>query len=72
MKHIIRQRLRHKVIVTLKDGSSFAGVLYTADSEAVALRNSEALGLGEKGTNLAVDGEVVILRADISFIQLPG
>ena len=71
MKRLLRERLRHRVVLTTKVGESFAGVLYAADSEAVVLRQAEALGVGERGANLVVDGEVLILRADVSFIQLP-
>lgn len=71
MKRLIRQRLRRRVIVTLKSGESFGGVFYEADAEAVVLRNAEAIGMGERQSNLVVDGEVLLLRADISFLQLP-
>ena len=71
MKRLLRERLRRRVILTTKAGETFAGVLYAADSEAVVLRQAEALGVGERGSNLVVDGEVLILRVDVSFIQLP-
>ena len=71
MKRLLRQRLRRRVIVTLKSGESFGGVLYEADTEAIVLRNAQAIGMGEKQSNLAVDGEVLLLRADVSFLQLP-
>lgn len=71
MKHLIRQRLRHRCLVTLKDGSAFAGVLYLADSEAIVLRDASQLDAGPKREPVGVDGELLILRPDISFIQLP-
>lgn len=71
MKRLIRDRLRHRVVITLKDGQAFDGVLYAADSEAVVLRNAEGVAMGEKRTNLPVDGEVLILRADIAYLQVP-
>lgn len=71
MKKLLRMRLRHRCIVTLKTGDAFAGVLYDADSEALVLREAEALGAGERRTNLVVDGEVLILRGDVSYVQLP-
>ncbi len=71
MKKLLRLHLRHRAIVTLKTGDSFSGVLFDADSEAIILREAEALGAGEKRTNLAVDGEVLILREDLAYIQLP-
>lgn len=71
MKKLLRLRLRHRVIITLKSGEAFSGVLYEADSEAVVLRDAEALGAGERGKNLVVDGEVLILRGDVAYMQLP-
>lgn len=70
MKRLIRQRLRRRVIVTLKDGSAFSGVLFEADSEAVIVRETEMLEVGPKREPVAVDGEVLVLRADIAYLQL--
>lgn len=71
MKRLLRQRLRHRVIVNLKDSSAFSGVLYEADSEAVVLRDAAQLDAGPKREPVGVDGELLILRPDIAFIQLP-
>lgn len=71
MKKLLRLRIRRRCIVTLKTGDAFSGVLYDADSEALVLREAEALGAGERRTNLVVDGEVLILRGDVSYVQLP-
>jgi small nuclear ribonucleoprotein (snRNP)-like protein len=68
---LIATRRHRRVLVTLKSGESFAGVLFEADHQALVLRQAEALGVGENRTNVAVDGEVVILRPDVAFIQLP-
>lgn len=70
MRHIIRQRIRKKVIVTTKSGAAFRGVLFACDSEALLLRNAEH-EMGEAGLMAPVDGEVLILRADVAFVQLP-
>lgn len=71
MKKLIRLHVRRRCIVTLKTGDSFAGVLFDADAEALILREAEALGAGERRTNLVVDGEVLILRADVAYVQFP-
>lgn len=71
MKRLIKQRLRRQVVVTLKTGDSFSGVLFEVDSESFVLRKAEALGMAAKGENLTVDGELLVLRADIAYIQLP-
>lgn len=67
----VRSRMRSKVIVTLKSGESFQGILYEADGGAVVLRDSVAVGAGEKHTDLPLDGEMLLFTADISYIQRP-
>lgn len=69
MRHLFRQRLRKSVIVTLKDGSAFAGVLFDVDPELIIMRNTASVG--DHGERVAVDGEVLLPRTEIAFIQLP-
>jgi small nuclear ribonucleoprotein (snRNP)-like protein len=68
---IMRLRHRRTVIVTLKSGHSFRGVLFDSDLAALALRNAEALGAGTSAGPVPVDGEVVILSSEVEFIQRP-
>lgn len=68
MNRVLRNRLRSRVIVTLKGGASFRGVLFDADSQAVVLRDVEHLG-DRPGPN-PVDGELVVLTADVLYLQL--
>ena len=69
MRHLFRQRLRKQVIVTLKDGTAFAGILFDADPELVVLRNTASIG--EHGERVPVDGEVLLERREIAFYQRP-
>lgn len=69
MRHLFRQRLRKSVIVTLQNGAAFAGVLYDVDPEIIVLRNSASVG--DHGERVPVDGEVLLQRSEIAFIQLP-
>jgi small nuclear ribonucleoprotein (snRNP)-like protein len=72
VKRLIREHLRKRVIVTLKTGEAFGGVLFSADSEALVLR--EAVLLEVNGTDRAaqpVDGELLVLRADVAYLQFP-
>ena len=69
MKRLIRQHLRHSVLLTLKTGETFRGVLFAADSEAIVLRNVAAVGVTEDRSHLSVDGELLFLRADIAYMQ---
>lgn len=58
-------------MVTTKAGETFDGVLYSADKTALVLRNTEVVGAGENKTNLPLDGELIVLLADVAFIQRP-
>lgn len=64
-----RTRRRVQVVLTLKSGRSFRGVLWSVDGEAVVLRNAEALVVDS--APIPVDGEVIVLRGDIEFFQRP-
>lgn len=68
---VLTSRLRESVIVTLKTGDSFSGVLYSHDDKALVLRGAEAIGAGEKKTNLPLDGELLVLMADVAWMQRP-
>lgn len=68
---LLRERLCDKVVVTLKSGSAFAGVLFKADDRVVILRDTQALGAAPSGDHVAVDGELILFRSDIDFMQRP-
>lgn len=59
---------RRKVLVACKDGQTFSGVLWEADRGCLLLK--AAAVIGDDGA-AAVDGEVLILRPDVAFIQAP-
>jgi hypothetical protein len=68
MKRVLRDRVFRTAIVTLKAGSSFRGVLYSHDREAMVLRNVEHLAEGaDKPT--PVDGELVVLLTEVLYLQ---
>lgn len=72
MKRIIRNHLRHRVIVTLRTGAAFGGVLYEADSEAVVLKDATALeSNGTDRVAVPADGSMVFLRDNIDYLQFP-
>lgn len=68
---LLKKRLLSRVVVTLKSGQSFDGLLYAADPAVWVLRDSLALGMGEKGSPLPVDGEVVLFVSEIDYAQRP-
>ena len=65
----LRGRYRSSVIVTLKSGLAFRGVLFDADAGTVVLRKAEAMD--GQNAPLPVDGEVLLLRSEIEFVQRP-
>jgi small nuclear ribonucleoprotein (snRNP)-like protein len=67
---LIRDRMRQKVVVTLKSQATFSGVLFEVDDRSLVLRNAQALGEGDPGI-VPLDGEVVLARADVEFLQRP-
>lgn len=71
MNFILRKRVNRRLVVTLKGGQAFDGVLWSHDRQALVLRNVSVLGEGRDGDPLPVDGEVLILLADVAFIQRP-
>lgn len=68
---ILSSRFRERVVVTTKGGESFDGILYSADRTALVLRQAAAVGAGENKTNLPLDGELIVLLADVAFLQRP-
>lgn len=71
LRGLLAERLRRQVLVTLKSGEGFSGVLYAADRECVVLREAVAVAYGPRSENVPVGGEVVLLRADVAYLQLP-
>lgn len=55
------------VIINLKTGKAFRGVLFATNRQLLILRNAELL---EHGVETPVDGEVVVDVANVDFIQI--
>lgn len=68
---MLTSRFRESVLVTTKTGETFSGVLYSADDKALVLRGAAAVAAGEKKTDLPLDGELIVLLADVAYIQRP-
>ncbi len=68
---ILGNRWRSRVIVTLKSGDAFDGVLWSNDRRALVLRGASAVAAGERRENLPLDGEVIVLLSDVAFMQRP-
>lgn len=68
---LLQERISERVVVTLRSGDSFEGVLWDADDKLWVLRNAQALGVGKDGAPLPLDGEVIVLSAEIVHAQRP-
>lgn len=68
---IFQSRLRERVLVTTKAGAAFAGVLYSEDGKALVLRDTAAVAAAEDRTDVPIDGELIVLLADVAYIQRP-
>lgn len=68
---LLTARLRERVVVTLKSGQSFSGVLYSHDDKVLVLRDTAALEAADDKSNVPVDGELLVLWPDVAWIQKP-
>lgn len=64
-----RNLVRRLVIVNLKSGRAFRGILWKQAGPLLVLRNAEMLEPNR--TPVPADGEVIIERAEVEFIQIP-
>lgn len=70
--HTVQTRMRSKVVVTLKSGDTFGGVLWEHDHRAMVLRGAYLIGGAvERGENLPVDGELLLYVTDVAYWQKP-
>ena len=68
---MLSARFRERVLVTVKSGETFDGILFSADKTAIVLRQAAAVGAGEDKSNLPLDGELIVLLADVAWLQRP-
>lgn len=60
-----------RVIVATKSGKDFRGILWDRHGEYLVLRDAELLqGQGRTTTATKIDGELVIERANVDYIQV--
>ena len=67
----VRRLLKERVVVTLKSGEGFDGVLYRADRRSWELVQATALGVGERGGNAPVNGLLVLPTENVAYCQRP-
>ncbi len=69
-KAILRSRRRKQVVVTLKSGGAFEGVLYESDARSLVLRNATSVA-DPPAPGYAVDGELLLLWSEVLYVQIP-
>ena len=57
-----------RVLVNLEDGRAFTGILFSRRGPLLTLRDAQLIEPGSEP--LAVDGEVIVERSRVSFIQV--
>lgn len=62
---------RERVVVTLKSGAAYSGVLYEADERHWVLKGAVGLAAGDNRTDVPVDGELLLFTRDIDYAQKP-
>lgn len=68
---LVRRRVRDTVVVTLKDGQAFRGVLFDVDGRSFVLRDTKVV-VADGARQVPVDGELLVARADVAYMQRPG
>jgi len=63
-----RWPIYRNVLVNLEDGRAFTGILYGRRGPLLILRQAELIEPGQPP--IAVDGEVIVERNRVSFIQV--
>jgi hypothetical protein len=69
---LVWHRSTHGVLVTrarLHGEETFRGVLFDSDRDALVLRSAVAIGFGGDGNVAPVQGELVLLRSTVAYIQ---
>lgn len=69
--YVLRQSIKERVIVTLKTGEGFDGILFWADGKTWELVQAKALGVGHQGADVPVNGTLLIPAANVAYCQRP-
>lgn len=67
---LLRERLLETVVVEIKTGETFRGLLAACDDRSVVLRNAEAI-TSATASAVLVDGDLILNRSDVKWFQRP-
>lgn len=66
---LLKKLTLERFLVTLHDGQAFLGLLHDSDDRVLILRDVQAVGAGNNGVNLPVDGEIVLFIDNVAHAQ---
>lgn len=69
--YVLRKTVKERVIVTLKTGEGFEGLLFWVDGKTWELVEARALGVGERGADVPVNGTLLIPAENVAYCQKP-
>lgn len=65
---LVRQLLRDRLVLTMRGGETFEGVVLDADDKTVKVADAYVLG---ENSRTVVDGELYLPRAELAYMQRP-
>lgn len=71
MKHWYSRLERRQVVVNTRDGHSYRGYISDGDRHSVLLTSAEYLSQVDGEAPVVLQGVVVILRENVSTVQIP-
>jgi hypothetical protein len=66
---LLKLRVHERLLVTLVSGEAFDGLLWEHDGELLVFRDAAAVSA--TGGRLPVDGELILERSRVSYLQRP-
>lgn len=69
--HILRQKTHQAVIVTLKSGETFRGVLFDKDRHGLELRTAGLVEARSDAQFVAADGSLFLRWENVAYCQFP-
>ena len=69
--YVLRKTVKERVIVTLKTGEGFEGLLFWVDGKTWEMVEAKALGAGERGADVPVNGTLLIPADNVAYCQKP-
>lgn len=68
---VLQGFVRERVLVTLKSGEGFDGVLFRADGRSWELVQAKAVAVGDRGEDVPVNGSLILPAQNVAYAQKP-